>query len=65
VDVVAVDVETERILRDDGDLMALAIQRDRPLSPAHGLADIGSDDAIVEGEAPIFAELDADTAIVE
>jgi hypothetical protein len=52
-------------VRDDGDLVALALERDRPLASAYGLSDIRGQGAVVERGAAVFAELDADTSIVE
>src|SRR6266550_2248926 len=63
--VVAIQVEAQRIVRDHGDLVALALDRDRPLPSADGLADVRSDDAIVDGEAAALAQLDADAPVLE
>src|SRR5438552_717817 len=64
-DIVAVDVETERIVRDHGDLVALAVERDRPLASAYGLADIGGKGAVVDHEAAVVPDLHGDAAIAE
>ena len=64
-DIVAVDVKTERIVRDHGDLVALSVERDGPLAPAHGLADVGGEGAVIDGEPPVLGQLCAGNAIVE
>ena len=64
-DIVTVDVETERIVRDHGDFVALALEPDRPLPAAYGLADFGGEGAIIDREPPVLGQLRANKAIVE
>src|SRR5439155_19132072 len=64
-DIVPIEVETERVVRHHGDLVTGTLERDGPLPSAYGLADIGPDDAVVDRETPVLAELDADATILE
>src|SRR6266850_928735 len=64
-EVVAIEVEAERIVRHHSDLMAFALDRDRPLPSPHGLADVRSDNAIIDRETAVLAEVDAEVAILK
>src|SRR6185503_7050302 len=63
--IVTVEIEAEGVVRDQGDLVAFAFERDRPLPTAHRLAYIGRDDAVSDREAAVLADLHADATIVE
>src|SRR2546422_2173476 len=63
--IMAVDIEAEWVVRHHRDLVALALEHDRPLAPANGLAHVRRDDAVFDRESAVFTELHADATIVE
>src|SRR5438874_4225432 len=63
--IVTIDVESQGVVRYHGDLVAFALERDRPLAPTHRLAHIGGDGPVIHREAAVVPELHADAAIVE
>src|SRR2546428_652723 len=63
--IMAVDIEAEWVVRHHRDLVALALEHDRPLAPANGLAHFRRDDAVFDRESAVFTELHADATSVE
>src|SRR5882672_443121 len=64
-EVVAIEIEAERIVCHHRDLVAFAFNRDRPLPSPNGLADVRSDNAIIDRETAVLAELDAEATVLE
>ena len=60
-----VHVDAHGIVAEQGDLVALAIERHGPEPAAHDLADLGGDGAIVDREAAIGRQLDTNETLVE
>src|SRR5438105_1007062 len=61
----AVHIEPQRVVRHDGDLVARALDGDRPLAGAYHLANIGRHGPVVERETPVRREVDLEATIAK